>query len=324
MSWNSGYGNTAGLSELLTYDQARIKFKNTVKIGGRDNECRPLGKNRRADHMVIRENLRAMPEEGNPLGKWVKTYSAELTYSYQSQKRSPYDCTIEYFPDGDIKLVPCRLPSPTAFSFFNYTLSSIGEVCSASGKWYFCGADSQSYLLGDGVTLRPTGERKAYYNHNKRCNTEVIAVMEIVNKVQEHKYRANRKAMNDIKKRYKKFIEYATTMYAMDERVPANELGWEETRLIAGRYSANEARINRDKLFKQLDKYIESGDLTIAFNAAVLIGKNAGYSGNHCTKGEFTRRFQELLKLKHHKEVFTLEPVPLGEAFYDPNAKYFK
>ena len=308
MTW--GYGNAAGLVALTNYAQAQNKFKNTDPIRGRSSECRPLGRNRRYSHFEIKENMRAKEVEGNPLGEWVRTYSAELYGNYNR---------VEYLPDGTIELHHRSWTSPTTYSFFNYTIMDFGEIVSASGKWYFKSKDGKGYLFDKGVTLKPTGEQVQSY---ARGMHEVMAVD---NPVQEFKYKANRKALNAVKKRYKEFIQYASNMYLIDNKIPKHEYEWKDYKFTEQRYWKTESQKNRANLFKALDKFNESGDLEIAFNCATLVGiyANGGYGSYGCTKEAFVKGFTEILKHQFAEEVFTAEPVEIGTMFYDRNAKYF-
>ena len=308
MTW--GYGNAAGLVALSNYAQAQNKFKNTDPIRGRSSECRPLGRNRRYSHFEIKENMRAKEVEGNPLGEWVRTYSAELYGNYNR---------VEYLPDGTVELHHRSWTSPTTYSFFNYTIMDFGEIVSASGKWYFKSKNGKGYLFEKGVTLKPTGEQVQSYARGMH------EVMEVVNPVQEFKYKANRKALNAVKKRYKEFIQYASNMYLIDNKIPTNNYEWKDFKFTEQRYWKTESRNNRTNLFKLLDKFNQSGDLELAFECAILLGgfSNGGYGTHSATKEQIVKGFTEILKYQFAKEVFTAEPVEIGTMFYDRNAKYF-
>ena len=81
---------------------------------------------------------------------------------------------------------------------------------------------------------------------------------------------------------------------------------------------------NRTHLFKQLDEFNLSGDLEIAYAMLGKIGNAFGDYKGRITSKQFADGFTEVLKYQFKEEAFTATPVPIGEAFYDRNANYFR
>jgi hypothetical protein len=307
MTW--GFGNTAGVKQLASYEQAKNKFDNTRPIRGRKEECRPLGSERRHNDRTIKKNWRAV--EDDAVGQWVVTYSA---YVWGKDR-------VEWFPDGKIWVGTGGYSNPTINSTINYSISNTyGELYSFNGKPYFKTKDGKSYVMTyGGLMLEPTGEEKSEYGG-------IIAkIMRPTSPKQEHKYKANRKAMNQIRKRYAKFIEYGTAMFSIDTELPekdAPQQSWYYYNFTNKSWNIEATKINRARVFKLIDSFIESGDLELAYKAATELGHGFGWHGN-CNTIDFVNGFTEILKYRFKDEVFTAEPIEIGNAFYDRNAKYF-
>jgi hypothetical protein len=303
MTW--GFGNSAQLTTLATYTQARNKFINTDPIRGRAKECRPLGKNRRYTGYEIAKNMRSVDD--GVLGQWQETYSAKV-----------YDRDIlEWFPDGKLSIKIGRWHGTIIQSVINYTLGhGVGLIQSYNGKWYFHSGNGKAYFLP---------QEKG---HELIVNTENSAVE---NPVQEHRRRVKRKDMNAVRKRYAKFIEYGTNMlriandaFKYEEAEVKSVLGNERTQLAWSRWSdpAEVAEI-RELFLKKVENFEQSGDLTLAYTLASIVVKGIYYWGDKATPEQFKKFFDEVLKYKFKDEVFESEPVEIGTAFFDRNAKYF-
>jgi hypothetical protein len=303
MTW--GFGNSAHLGAITTYTQARNKFINTDPIRGRSKECRPLGKNRRYTGYEIAKNMRAIDD--GVLGQWQETYSAKV---YERD-------ILEWFPDGKLSIKIGRWHGTIIQSVINYTLGhGVGLIQSYNGKWYFHSGNGKAYFLP---------QEKG---HELIVNTENSAVE---NPVQEHRRRVKRKDMNAVRKRYAKFIEYGTNMlriandaFKYEESEVKSVLGNERTQLAWSRWSdpAEVAEI-RELFLKKVEKFEQSGDLTLAYTLASIVVKGIYYWGDKATPEQFKKFFDEVLKYKFKDEVFESEPVEIGTAFYDRNAKYF-
>ena len=308
MSW--GFGNSAGVKQLASYEQAKIKFDNTRPIRGRKDECRPLGSERRFTDRTIKKNWRVV--EDDAVGQWVVTYSADVWGKDR----------VEWFPDGKVWLGTGGYSNPTINSTINYSVSNTyGEIASFNGKPYFRTKDGKAYYMPyAGLMLEPTGEEVSTYGG------VMAKVMRPTNPIQEYKYKANRKAMNAVRKRYAKFIEYGTAMLLIDNRLPPKEApqsSWYYYQFIAHGWNKDAMQTNRARVFNLIDSFIDSGDLELAYQAATELGHGFGYSSDRCEVSEWVNGFTALLKYRFKDEVFTAEPIEIGEAFYDRNARYF-
>jgi len=308
MSW--GFGNSAGVKQLASYEQAKLKFDNTKPIRGRKEECRPLGSQRHFTDRTIKKNWRAVDDGG--VGQWVVTYSADVW----GRDR------VEWFPDGKVWVGTGGYSNPTINATINYSVSNTyGELYSFNGKPYFKTKDGKSYVMtAEGLMLEPTGEEKSEYGGI------ISKVMQPTKPIQEHKYRANRKAMNALRKRYAKFIQYGQAMFSIDTKLPSRDKGgvgsWYYYNFTNRTWNKAESASNRARVFNLIDSFIESGDLEVAYQAATELGHGFGWNGN-CNAIDFINGFTEIAKYRFKDEVFTAEPIEIGNAFYDRNAKYF-
>jgi hypothetical protein len=303
MSW--GFGNSAQLGRITTYADARNKFISTAPIRGREKECRPLGKNRRYTGYEIAKNMRAI--EDGVVGQWQETYSAKV-----------YGADIlEWFPDGKLAIKVGRWHGTILQSVINYTIGNgVGVIQSYNGKWYFNNGGGKSYFLP---------QEKG---HSLIVDVENGAVN---NPIQEHRRRVNRKAMNAVRKQHANFIEYGTNMlkisrdaFKLDEQEVKSVLGEGGTQFSWSRWSnPNEVAKSREMFLKGVAKFEQSGDLALAYTLASVVVKAINYWGNAISPEQFKKFIDEVLKYKFRNEVFISEPVEIGTAFYDRNARYF-
>lgn len=103
------------------------------------------------------------------------------------------------------------------------------------------------------------------------------------------------------------------------------EFGWGDRHQLAwGRWSdKNEVAQNRKRFLTEISKFEQSGALTLAYTLVSIMIKGINYWGNSCTSEQFKKSYDEVLKYQFKDEVFESEPVEIGKAFYDRNAKYF-
>lgn len=311
MGWGYTPYNSAGIPALATYEEVKAYYDKVIPIRGRTPECRPLGKNRRYTWFRIYKN-RLSVEGGvdNPLGTFIDTYS----YSFYR------DNDIEFFPDGKIKVRNSHWHNPSMLQFFTYSLAQLGTIDSVKGKWYFVNKAGKNFLMDNGLVLVKEGE---------------VYVAE--NVVKEKRYKANRKELNALRKKYKLFIDYGATMLGMSpyiERIEVAEashgLTFKDTSLIpfVNWERKNPDIENRTKLFLALDKFSESGDLTLLYELATYVACSGGeftYRSQkiECTPARFKRFFSEVLKHEYRDQVFTVEEQEVGSMFHDDNKKYF-
>jgi hypothetical protein len=312
MGWGQSTYNTAQIPSLSTFAEVKKHHDSVDPIRGRVQETRPLGKRRNYCHMTIVRNSISILSDDEPLGKFVETYSYRL---YQT------DC-IEWFPDGKVHVKHQGWTSPTTMQFMTYSLAKLGRIDSVRGKWYFVNTQGRNFLLDKGITLVKEGE---------------VYVAESV--VVENRYKANRKALNALRKKYKNFIDYGKTALSIDPNITRLEvaeachgLSFNNVQLTPSYQwnSKENADVeNRAKLFLALDKAEESGDLTLVYELMTYVACNAGQYSYHsqkitCSPKKFAEFFDDVLKYQFAEDVFTKEAVTSGEQFHDNNKKYFK
>jgi hypothetical protein len=158
-----------------------------------------------------------------------------------------------------------------------------------------------------------------------QVNAGMAKVMHPLNPIQEYKYRANRKAMNAVRKRYKKFIDYGIAMFSIDDQLPTkeNQTTWHRYELTYSKWLNDASKENRVKVFKLIDGYIDTDNLELAYQASVEIGHSFGGHGGKCTVVEFVDGMTEIFKYRYKDEVFAKEAIEVGTPFYDRNARYF-
>jgi len=302
-----GFGNSAGLVQLHSFNEAKNKFDNSVPIRGRTVECRPLGRNRSRSDYEIKKHWRVMDD--GCLGKYMESYTARLW-------GTDY---VEWFSDGTLFVRTNGYSSPSINAVINYSVAdSYGDLYSHNGKPYFRTKDGKSYVMTKaGLVLEPS-EEISNLPYQAR-------VMHPLNPVQEFKYRANRKEMNKIRKQYKKFIDYGTAMFNIDSKIPEpREQGaWYHYNFTYIKYQPDLARGNRGRVFNLIDEFIDTDNLEIAYKAAVEVAHGFGFGTNRCRMSEWINGINEMLKYRFKDLVFHKEAMPIGEAFYDRNAKYF-
>lgn len=302
-----GFGNSAGLVQMHSFDEVKRKFDNTVPIRGRTVECRPLGRNRSRSDYEIKKHWRVMDD--GCLGTYMESYTARLW-------NTDY---VEWFSDGTLFVKTGGYSSPSINAVINYSVAdSYGDLYSHNGKPYFRTKDGKSYLMTQaGLVLEPTEEI---------LNLPYQArVMYPLNPIQEYKYRANRKEMNKIRKHYKKFIDYGIAMFSLDSTIPEpkDQKAWYHYNFTYSKWQNDVIRGNRGRVFNMIDEFIDTDNLEIAYKAAIEISHGFGYGTRKCTVSEWVNGMTEMLKYRFKDSVFHKESMPIGEAFYDRNAKYF-
>jgi len=308
MSWGIGRYNSAGLPALVDFANAKQHYENTAPIRGRSQIVRPAGKNRRFSWYTIEKNMKSV-EDGSPVGKWAESYAIRV---YSSD-------LVEFHANGNITLRTSKWQSPTTMSVLYYSTAAFGSVFSERGKWYFQNKAGKCYVFRGELPL-----------HNKDGVYEPITI------TQEYKHKADRKALNAVAKRYKKFVDYATQMLLIDPNVTRLEmaefihgLDFKSPQLIPTAWHGDKTTsANRAYLISHIERFNSTGDLGLAYELACYTAVCFGdwqYRANlsHCTPDKFKRGFKELLKYSFRDEVFVKETQEVGVPFHDVNKKYF-
>ena len=314
--------NSARLPSMVNYAYAKKVFEDAVPYRGRYPIEKPLGRNRRYDHMQIHQRIRSIEVEGDPLGQFATTYACKL-YST--------DC-IEFYPDESIILRVNTWRGPTTMMFLNYTLKEhIGEVQSESGKWYFINKGGEAFPM-------PTGANEEMHIHfvdgygfrPKDCKPE-------------YKYKVRRKEMNGLRKYYSDFIMYGHNMLMADGNLGTYQELSEELKglgFLGNNYIGNRVYENygeskkisipeqRAKLMGMVEEAMENNDLQLKYKLMKVIATiNCHYRYSSSTQytdpQRFVMIFDELIKYQHRDSIFEAVEQEIGVPFRDRNGYVF-
>ena len=303
--------NYVGIPAFKDYSMIKAHYESVVPIRGRVEETRPIGR-RRYDWYQIVENTVAVDLcADNPLGTFAKSYACRL-YST--------DC-VEFMPNNDIVLRVNRWKGPTTMGMLTYAMAEHGSIVSASGKWYFRNKAGEDFVL-------PTEQGEELLLH--KADDGQYRPKEIK---QEYIYKAKRKELNAIRKKYQPFIEYTRNMFLIDKVIKKDwqaqdamfkELGFANSNLTGNGWS--DTPKNRTNLLQKVIHAQVNNDLDLMYKLATYCGlsfsRYSYYEGYVCEPDVVVRGFSEVLKYVYHKEVFEATAVEKGKAFIDRNAKY--
>jgi hypothetical protein len=313
MNFHRGY-NSARIKSLPTYAQAKAHYESVVPIRGSDN-IRPLGANRRYKYTQIVKRMISVETPDNPLGEWAEVYACNLW-------GTDY---ITFYPNGDL-VMNTGYRGVSVMNMLTYALKDVVGIGSMRGKWYLINKKRESFVLketeptvfsfvdGDYVPKDPTPETV---------------------------YTLNRKEMNALRKRYKKFTEYACTALGIDEKIHGDEgskldevktyLKIKDNELLPSYYwnRKPDFKGNQETIAKALDTFIEAGDLELAYNLMFLFAHNAGRysyrdSSISCSPQAFKKYFESFLKYAFRNNLFVAKEVEVGVPFYDANKKFMR
>jgi hypothetical protein len=317
MTFHKGY-NSARIRKIANYAQAKEHYESVVPIRGRDN-VRPLGANRRYHSLQIVKRMVSIEVPDNPLGEWAEVYACRLW-------GSDY---ISFYPNGDLVIqVANGYHGVSVMNMLTYSLG-MGVVGSMRGKWYFINKKNESFLIGKEPTVFSLvdGDYVA-----KAPTPEVV-------------YSLNRKEMNALRKKYKKFFDYAHTALAIDSKIISGGDGSKEREMskILKYFKLKDHDLlpifywgrqpdflcNQTTIAEALDTFIESGDLELAYNLMFLFAHNAGSysyrdSSISCSPQSFKKYFDDFLKYAFRDKLFVAKEVEVGVPFYDANKKFMR
>jgi len=301
-----GHGNCAGIPRLSSYDDAKKHYENVVPIRGRQEQVKPLGKNRRFTWYRIAEQTIANQGENSE----YKVYSCQL---YGKD-------TVSFFPNGNIHIQTTGWRDITTGGFVNSVLNGIGNIVSVSGKWFFRNAQGKMFKFNTSMTLKVN--EIGFY-----VPTEIVA---------DKIHRVNRKAMNAMRKKYKVVIDYGKTMLSIDNTVTKLEVlelrknGMASNRFLPyNNWESKDSLASRAKWFELAVKQQESGDLELLYELAQYVAMASGsYSYRNdkytCEPQAYEQYIEEMIKFQYADELFTVEELPIGDACADRNKKYFQ
>jgi hypothetical protein len=306
---HQGY-NSARIPALENYAQAREHYQTVVPIRGRNPIVKPLGKSRRFTWFTINEKQTVLPESTDILG----TY--EVSYALRCWQAD----LVEFFSNGDIMVRQSNWHSPTTMGFLTFSIKAFGAIVSKRGKWYFQNLKGESFVMPSEMLLKKSDD--GFY----RPKEEVV----------EMRYRLSRKAMNSIRKKYKRFIEYGKNALSIEPTVTRLEvaetnhgLSFQDTHLVPY-YSWNSPNTdgsNRTLLFGALDRFNQSGDLHLAYELLCYVAQSSGRYNYQkqvivCEPNWFVNKMTEVIKYQFAKEIFVEQKVEKGVIFHDDNMKY--
>lgn len=314
--------NSARLPSMINYAYAKTVFKDAVPYRGRYPIEKPLGKNRRYDHMQIHQRIRSIEVEGDPLGQFATTYACKL-YST--------DC-IEFYPDESIVLRVNSWRGPTTMMFMNYTLQEhIGSVQSESGKWYFVNKGGEAFVM-------PTGANEEMHIHFVDGHGFIPKDLK-----PEYKYKVRRKEMTRLRKYYSDFTEYGKTMLMADGKLGTHTelqkelqgLGFGGSNFIGNRIYENYGESKkisvpeqRAKLMGMVEQAMENNDLELKYKLMRMVASiNCHYDYRTSTQTgnpvNFVKIFDELIKYQHRDSIFEAVEQEIGVPFRDRNGYVF-
>ena len=318
MNFHNGY-NSARIKKISNYAQAKEHYESVVPIRGRDN-VRPLGANRRYHSLQIVKRMVSIEVPDNPLGEWAEVYSCRLW-------GSDY---VTFYPNGDLVIqVANGYHGVSVMNMLTYSLG-MGRVGSMRGKWYFINKKNESFLIGKKPTV--------FSIDGDDCVPKDPPTPEVV-------YTLNRKEMNALRKKYKKFFDYAHTALAIDSKIISGEDGNKEREMgkVLKYFKLKDHDLlpifywgrqpdflcNQETIAKALDTFNESGDLELAYNLMFLFAHNAGNysyrdSSISCSPQSFKKYFDSFLKYAFRDKLFVAKEVEVGVPFYDANKKFMR
>lgn len=313
MNFHRGY-NSANIKSLPTYAQAKAHYESVVPIRGSDN-IRPLGANRRYKYTQIVKRMISVETPDNPLGEWAEVYACNLW-------GTDY---ITFYPNGDL-VMNTGYRGVSVMNMLTYALKDVVGIGSMRGKWYLINKKRESFVLKE---TEPTVFSFVDGDYVPKDPTPEIV------------YTLNRKEMNALRKRYKKFVDYACTALGIDETIHRGEgskldevktyLKIKDNELLPSYYwnRKPDFKGNQETIAKALDTFIEAGDLELAYNLMFLFAHNAGRysyrdSSISCSPQAFKKYFESFLKYAFRNNLFVAKEVEVGVPFYDANKKFMR
>jgi len=314
--------NSARLPSIVNYEYAKKVFDDAVPYRGRYPVEKPLGRNRRYDHMQIHQRIRSIEVEGDPLGQFVTTICCKLYAT---------DC-IEFYPDESIVLRVNTWRGPTTMMFLNYTLQEhIGSVQSEAGKWYFINKGGEAFPL-------PTGKDEEMHIHFVDGHGFIPKDLK-----PEYKYKVRRKEMNRLRKYYSDFTEYGKTMLMADGNLGTYKHLQEETEglgfggsnfignMIYENYGESKkisVPEQRAKLMGMVEQAMANNDLELKYKLMKVVASiNCHYNYQTSTQtgkpDRFIAIFDELIKYHHRDSIFEGVEQEIGVPFRDRNGYLF-
>jgi len=245
---------------------------------------------------------------------------------------------VRYLPNGEIHLDLCGYNTASTREFI-YNTTRIG-TSTTSGKPFIYLSPTEKFLFPE-TSVRGSG-------------VLVVKDRKVMNPQHQVVYRVNRKAMNDVRRKYADFIEYCKTIGAVLEHVTDEDVRQagriiqdptdSESRLrqlmfvdqvYGGYYRGRRTeRAYMEDMLQRISHAQETQDyeqMSARFTQLAVSNMYFNAYANKWlprVKGEPVAwyalgAFDEVLKCVHRDEVFVAKEVPLGEVSGTTNQRYF-
>jgi hypothetical protein len=238
---------------------------------------------------------------------------------------------VKYFPNGEIHVNLCKYNTNSTRDFIYYTTHMAATT--TRGKPYLRVSDKSFLLPEDGPLVVKDGQ--------------------VINAQAQTVYRVNRKAMNEVRKRYAEFIEYCDTVGSLLDSVSGQDVQragaiiqddlFSESKLRQLIFAdswygvSNGGRTTREYLTGMLEKITKAqaekdyeqmsarltqlavSNMHFNWRTSNWVPRVSGEPVSLYARGTL----DEVLKYVHCDEVFKTVQIPIGEVSGTTNEKYF-
>lgn len=291
-----GHHRNSGIHPLANYNEAIHKWESTKPIRGRNVEVRPLGNRRQADQYKIE----VLPEGG----------VACVLYK---------TAVVTFYEDGDIRIKNDSWNSVSTCNFIDEILWGVSSRIYNNDL--YVRTKQGEFALGEhGIWLRTNREG------NLEVQTDKL--------VAQYVHVINRKQANNVRARYKPFIDYVSRMNRLKGNDPYLESEMKRVFpsgmgvLLGNR--AYDKWVDSAKNFFALIKTEGEEQNDAFYKALLMLAKSFGNHRYYEPEGyalnptRVKLMLDELIIGYHRDEVLAPKQVPAGVARRDTNGKYFR
>ena len=291
-----GCSRNSGIKYLRDYKAAVEWYDATKPIRGRTEDKRPLGHRRNVDSFWILKH--DADEQG--VGARVECYLYHTP-------------VVTYHADGRIEVKCDRWATVATTAFIN-------EVSPFSAR-KFDNSIVISHRVGMGEMHETRLPKKGslFFKYHEQVNG--MGVYELLNPQKEYDYRINRKAANNVRRRFKEFRDYLLGSVKLREFGAFSMQEYRDAKLAdeGSRFVHNSVNISQNKEGKThlLNMMLNPDSF---YEASLWIAANVGHrmwfgDGEYRlgTEDVATKRFDGLLMQLHAIEVLEQQEMPQGE-----------